>query len=444
MISQEELQLARFALSECLAAGAQGARVSLDKTLMSTVAVRDGATDRVSDCLDRAITFALFVDGRYGVYSTNKLGREDLSAFIADSVAMTRLLSPDPLRCLPESWRCCKDATLGNELGLCDPAFEQSPIPSAAQMSASLPETTDCRLLSFESEYSKSENDLVVLDSQGLFCRHTETAFEYYAEATVEDADGSKYNSYWWDSSTVADRLNIEKVNRTALERSVMQMHPQSPDGGKYTMVIELEAAARLLSPVLAALGGYNLQQGNSFLAGSEGKRIFCPGLNVVDEPFRRGEAGSRLFCSDGTAVQDGPIIENGCVRKYFLNDYIARKMKLSPTMEEAVRPHILPLCPEGKNAPSDCASMLELCGDGILVTGFNGGNSNPATGDFSFGVEGFRFEAGRIAYPVRGMLITGNLIDLWNSLYAAGTDVRPSMSKLIPTLAFSNVEFNA
>ena len=41
-------------------------------------------------------------------------------------------------------------------------------------------------------------------------------------------------------------------------------------------------------------------------------------------------------------------------------------------------------------------------------------------------------------------MLITGNLLTLWNSLVAAGDDPRLCKSKLIPTLAFENVDFSA
>ena len=86
----------------------------------------------------------------------------------------------------------------------------------------------------------------------------------------------------------------------------------------------------------------------------------------------------------------------------------------------------------------------MKMVGEGILVTGFNGGNSNSATGDFSFGVEGFLFKDGKIVHPVREMLITGNLITLWNNLMAAGDDARPCKSKLIPTLAFGKVYFSA
>ena len=87
---------------------------------------------------------------------------------------------------------------------------------------------------------------------------------------------------------------------------------------------------------------------------------------------------------------------------------------------------------------------ILELCGSGILVTDFNGGNCNSATGDFSYGVSGFLFENGKITSPIDSMLITGNMTDLWSNLLAAGTDPVPGMSRQVPTLAFRDVTFNA
>lgn len=88
--------------------------------------------------------------------------------------------------------------------------------------------------------------------------------------------------------------------------------------------------------------------------------------------------------------------------------------------------------------------SILERCGSGILVTDFNGGNCNSATGDFSYGVSGFLFENGKITSPIDSMLITGNMTDLWSNLLAAGSDPVPGMSRQVPTLAFRDVTFNA
>lgn len=87
---------------------------------------------------------------------------------------------------------------------------------------------------------------------------------------------------------------------------------------------------------------------------------------------------------------------------------------------------------------------ILDLCGSGILLTDFNGGNCNSATGDFSYGVSGFLFENGKITSPIDSMLITGNMTDLWSNLLATGSDPVPGMSRQVPTLAFRDVTFNA
>ena len=133
------------------------------------------------------------------------------------------------------------------------------------------------------------------------------------------------------------------------------------------------------------------------------------------------------------------PIIEKGVVKTYFLNTYISRKMGLEPTVEDATRVKVLPT--GGCKTQED---VLEKVKDGILVTGFNGGNSNPATGNFSYGIEGFLIKGGKKVHPVREMLITGNFLDLWNKLLVAAEDARPCLSKLIPTLAFADIDFSA
>ena len=89
-------------------------------------------------------------------------------------------------------------------------------------------------------------------------------------------------------------------------------------------------------------------------------------------------------------------------------------------------------------------AEILGLCGSGILVTDFNGGNCNAATGDFSYGVEGLLFENGKVTSPICNMLITGNIVELWNNLIAAGNDPLDGMSRQVPTVAFKDVNFSS
>ena len=87
-------------------------------------------------------------------------------------------------------------------------------------------------------------------------------------------------------------------------------------------------------------------------------------------------------------------------------------------------------------------AAILTDVGEGILVTGFLGGNSNGTTGDFSLGVQGFRIRGGERAEPVGEMNISGNKLELLKKLVAVGNDPWPYSSMRTPTLVFEGVQF--
>ena len=84
---------------------------------------------------------------------------------------------------------------------------------------------------------------------------------------------------------------------------------------------------------------------------------------------------------------------------------------------------------------------LLREVGEGILVTGFLGGNSNGTTGDFSLGVRGFRIRGGALAEPIGEMNVSGNHLDLWHRLAAVGDDPYPYSAMRTPTLVFEQVQ---
>ncbi|MCR5760115.1 MAG: TldD/PmbA family protein [Bacteroidales bacterium] len=484
MLSRFEKDITRRCMAMALEAGAQKVRVNLSGSAMDLVASLDGGVDKVTACLDRSLEISIFADGRFGAFSTNRLDEESLRKFISEAVRTVRMLAPDPCRDLPSPERQVKNALTGDELDLYDPAYEDiSPEKRrglAMQASVWPSKGKGWKLISEEGEYSDTLEYNYTVDSGGLDAFHRETCFSYGVEVTIEDSRHRKYSGYWWDSCVHLRDLDVAAIGRRALETAVAQIGSRSIPGGRRTLVLDSEISYKAVSPILAALGGYNLQQQNSFLQDCLGKKVFPDGMTLLDCPHRHGENGSRLFDSEGIATRERPIIENGVVKEYFLNTYMANKLGMAPTQEEATRPYLLPFCgggqtPENRLAPLDptvrCAygspsygaeggtgfrgsaasdrlpfgrdEILQLCNEGILVTDFNGGNSNIATGDFSYGIEGFEFREGKIVRPVSGMLITGNFLQLWQGLIAAGDDSRPCKGKLIPTLAFRDVDFS-
>lgn len=437
MIDPKDIELVRESLDMARQAGAGKARATLCRSEEDLVATLNGEVDRVTHCVDSSLSFALFADGRFGSFSTNKLDPASLRDFLESSVKTVRTISKDECRDLPDPRRCCSKAITGDELGLTDCRRESMTPEERIRMALDASVYRD-GILSEEGEYSDSVYKTVVMDTDGVLCLHSETSFDYGVEITIEE-DGEKYSGYWWDSASHLDALDARSCGEKALARSRAQVGSDAVPGGRYNMVVDSEVASKMVSPVLRALNAFSIQQNNSFLVDSLGKRPFPEGLTIMDLPHIKGQTCSKLFDSEGVATAETPIIRSGEVCEYFVNTYMSRKLGIAPTVEDATRPKVLPW-PESGLGRSE---ILKICGNGILVTDFNGGNSNPVTGDFSYGIEGFLFENGKVSRPVSGMLVTGNFLSLWKKLIAAGDDARDCMSKLIPTLAFADVDFS-
>lgn len=455
-ITAQETALARECIETGRRYGADQMRVSLNKSTLDSITVLNGEIDKVTRCSDRSLFFYIFAGGRYGTYSTNRFEPEDLDDFIRKAVANVSLLSEDLCRKLPPPERTAKDAKEGTEAGLYDAQWHGiTPEMKAGYavggsifIQESAKEHQGWSLISEECEYSDSVEDNYVVDSQGFEGRHTETSQSYWSEVTISDDQGRKYSGYWWESSAFMKKAIHEGCSRKALEQAVRQIGPKKKRSGKYTMIVENNCSSRLISPIIGALNAGSVQQKNSFLEESIGKKVFSDNFTLRDLARTFGMPGARLFDTEGVATEDRDIILNGEVKCFFTNTYMAEKTGWEPNIEGISRPVVEAFIMEGGKKETDgeigLERMLRTFGSGIYVTGFNGGNCNPTTGNFSYGVEGFAFKNGKIVSPVKEMVITGNMTLLWNSLAAAGNDARDGARWRIPTLAFEEVDFSA
>jgi PmbA protein len=157
--------------------------------------------------------------------------------------------------------------------------------------------------------------------------------------------------------------------------------------------------------------------------------------LAVDDDPFVKRGFGSRLFDGEGIAAKRFPLFEGGVLRSYYIDTYYGRKLGLSPT---TARMSNLAWQLGDKSQ----TALLSDLADGILVTGFLGGNSNGTTGDFSLGVQGFRVRGGLIAEPIAEMNVSGNHLELWRRLVAVGNDWYRYSPMQTPTLVFEAAQF--
>ena len=381
----------------------------------------------------------LFIDGRYGSFSTNKLEKSDLQKFISQGIAATRFISPDPFRKLPEKslYYRGEDIDLGqNDYNFTDINPERK--REIAKEIINNMDRSDSRIISIGSSFDDLCEDVYMVDSNGFEGRTKQTLYTVSAECSVKDSD-SRPEGWWYDSTMFLDKLNHQDCGKIALSRALNKLGSRQIKSGKYNIILENTVSSKVISPIISALHGSSIQQMSSFLINSRGKKLFPEFMSLKDTPHKYGAMGSRLFDSERIATKDFSIIENGVVCTYFINTYYAGKMNEDITIEGPSVPALT------SNLPlrTGLSEHLKRVGKGVLISGFNGGNSNPVTGDFSYGIEGFYFENGEILHPVSEMNLTGNIISLWNKLLFIGNDHRECSRWQIPTLSFESININ-
>lgn len=429
--------IAQKALETALACGASGCRVTLSESTQTSVSYLNGEIEKLQESTSAALGVALFTEGRYGAFSTNRFDESELRPFIRRCIDSCRLLAPDDCRTLPDPSLYYRGGR--PDLEQCDPHFSDISFKAKTDILKATDaevDKSDSRLISTACDWDDCLRSDYIIDSQELEAEASSTFYSVSCECTVRGHGEARPQNNWMEGALFFDRLR-SGCGRTAYERTVPMIEARKLNSGKYNIVLENTVSAKVVSAIISALNGSSLQQRNSFLLDSLGKRLFPENLLITDNPLIPGRTGSGYFDSEGAATCERDIIRDGVVRTYFLNTYFANKLGMPRTVEDAYA-----VC-FPRNSGLGLEEILRQTGSGVLITGFNGGNSNPVTGDFSYGIEGWYFENGQRLYPVKEMNLSGDFLSLWARNTFIGNDPIGFMQWQIPTLAFEGADIS-
>ncbi len=440
-MSKELLSKAQAVIRLAKKQGAKGARAAVYRNRQSRVEWRDGKLDRIRENTRMGLGLTLYVDGRYSSHSTSDLRPEALQRFVEQTVGMTRHLAADKHRRLPDPERY--EGMFTGDLEVYDAAGVAAGDPAKRrQMAKTLEESARAagdpkKLVSVTGICSESASEGAKATSNGMSGTTRSTSFGRVAVVSVRDAGARKPTGWWYDGATARAGLqDAAAIGKEAHRRAWMQVGAQPMPSGKYPCIIENATAGRLFSWLLRPLWGNPIQQQRSCMADKLGKAIATPVLTVADDPLLPGGFGSRRYDGEGMAARKRTIIDKGVLRSFYLDTYYASKLGKKPTSGSKTNL----VFAAGKR---DLAGLLGAMGKGLLITGFSGGNSNGATGDFSIGVRGMWVEGGKPVRPVTEMNLAGNHLTFWKALEEVGNDAWEASSTRIPSLRFGEVQFS-
>lgn len=414
----------RGLLSEALA-------MSAAEQTMAVLEARDESLTRFANneihqnvtSRQRTLTVQAVVGRRSGMATTNRLDSSALRQVADRALAIARLAPEDEGR--PDLAPVAEPASLA---GFETASAGCSPEDRAAAVGPVM-QAADARGLNAAGALTTAASSLAVANTLGQFAYHPDTYAQFTCTVRSTDSSG------WVDRHRRDWRaLDAPGLGEAAIHKAELSRDPGEVPPGRYTVVLEPNAVAELVSFLAwLGLGAQSEQEGRSFLSGRMGERITGTGMTLVDDAFDPRSFG-RPFDHEGTPRRRVTLIEDGIARAVVHDRRTARTAGVESTGHACPPPAVEGPIPYDLVLASGTASLDELIAStarGILVTRFWYNRVVDARRTIITGMtrDGtFLIEQGRVTRGLRNLRFNESVLDVLARAEAIGRDAQPTV----------------
>jgi PmbA protein len=266
--------------------------------------------------------------------------------------------------------------------------------------------------------------------------------------ACKAEENGDAQMGYEYVFSPFLRKLDLAFCAKSGAESATELLGATKPASMKCPAVIRNDVVSDLLDFLAGSFAGDDIEKGKSLLQGKHGEKVFADFIDILDDGLLEGGLATRPFDAEGTASRTTKVVENGVFRGVLLDRKYAKRFKLAPTGNSSrgvkTPPGISTTNFYLKPGTRSLEDLIREVGDGILITNLMGVHTaNAVTGNFSLGASGILIRGGKLAKPVKGFAVAGNVLHLFRDAKALGSDLRffgatGAPSLLIPELAVS------
>ncbi len=437
MNKSEKESLAQYIIDTAKKNGANEIAVNLTEESEVSLQYRDGEIEQLQESQQSGLSVKIYADHKFSSHSTNDLRKEAITKFIERAVQSTKYLTADKYRELPDPKYYPN--SLEQDLKLVDADYDTVKTEERLKIAKEIHDLAKAesdKIISVAAGYGDAVISSFKAHSNGFSGHKEGTFFSTGAEVTVKDNDARPEDWYWVQSRFKKQFPGVDFIAKKAAQGALGKIGQAKIKTGTYNVIVENRAAMNLVSMLMSPMSASAIQQKSSYLDGMIGQFVASDKLTIIDNPFIINGLGSRLFDSEGIASKERKIIDKGILQQYYIDSYYGKKLGLEPNGGSSSN-----LIFETGNQSID--DLMKGLKEGIFLTGFNGGNSNSTTGDFSFGISGFYFENGKIAKPINEMNISGNAKEFWKQLTEVANDPYPYSKWQVPSLVFEGVNFS-
>lgn len=266
-----------------------------------------------------------------------------------------------------------------------------------------------------------------VLNSNGLALFQPFTTVTAHIVAVAEDIDSQMAWSY--RAERFIKNIDFEEIGREASRKALSLLNPKKINSFRGMVLFDPSVSVEFLELIAQSLSAENYQMGKSLFIDKMGKVVISEDLSLIDDALIPQKFGSKPFDAEGVPTSKKILIENGILTLLMHNTYTANRAKTISTGNAirtergiSVGPTNLYIESKKKYSQKDLINMIDKGLYVLEVMGMH--TANPISGEFSVGISGIYIKNGQPIHPVKEVVISGNVLDLFRRVAAVGDDL--------------------
>lgn len=420
--------------------GAQEVRAGIGRSVSTELTRRDGRIEKAEESRSLGLRVSLLVDDRFSAHATSDLRHGALEEFLTRAVDATRFLEPDPDRRLTEP-----ELMGSTEVEALD-AWDEEVLKTNSEQRRSLlgaiedrtrAQGSDVTIRSVSASTWDGRSERVTVTSNGFRQGWRSTSIGSGVSLSLEDVGGRLPEAWFMTGGRHTDSLvEPDEIARIALESARHRLGSGPAASGRYPMLVDNRVAGRVLGILLGPMQAESIYEQRSCLADRLGQRVAASGLTLHDDPLIPRAPGSYPYDGDCMPARRRTLVQDGVLQQFLVDVYNARRLGWTPNSGSTGNL----VLPPGAETPEAILARLPRA---IRVEGFLGGNTNPTSGAFSFGVHGVLYENGQPVRNISEMNVSGDLFELFERFSVAASDVWNRSSWRTPSVLFDDIQFS-
>ena len=299
-----------------------------------------------------------------------------------------------------------------------------------------------------EGSFAAAHDEIYILNSEGIEASDAGTYVSAGLMVVATEDGGEEISGSEGKVSRTLGDIDFAWIGREAVKIAVGSLGGKRLQTKEMPVVFSPKAVQSLLDyTLIPQLSAENVQRKQSPYHDKKGQEIASEIITIVDDGTMPLGVNSRMMDGEGIPAQATHLVENGVLKDFMYDSYTASKDGREST-GNAIRSYTDLPAPGATNFivnGSSKASKEEIIGEireGLFINDVIGAHTASRTsGDFSVVAQNASGIKEGDLFPVKQVMITGNMQEVLKQVEMVGTDTRQIYNVVSPSVLVSKMQ---